>query len=547
MTFSQAKRRALLARFASAEAGGVAPMLTMSALALLGVTGIAVDFGRAQVLHARLLNAADAAGLAAGARLDTSKPKEQVQKFLDANFPEGYIGATVTGVDVEVSDNEETITTTVQATMPTTFMSLFGFDDLTVSARSEVTRESSGLEVALVLDNTGSMAGQKLTDMKAAAHDLLGILFGDKQEVDHLYVSVVPFAQTVRIGTEYKSWLSDFSPLDWSASWDGCVEAQDGTNADGMLYDTMDDPPSVKKLSAYALRPWMNEVKVTISGKVYYGYKKVNDLEQKSEKYVDLWTKWNHWIAYSCSKEIQYKGSTYCEADKLAPKSLRIDQKDGQGPRAAKCIAAKIQPLTRIRGQSESTIANMKADGMTHINFGAVWGFRMLSPRWRGLWNNKDSQLYGLPLDYHTDGMKKAVVIMTDGDNTFSNVKTIDDQTDGDFEDGQGYRGQENYRDEYTAYGYLQQGRLGTTTSVTDARAELDKRLEDTCGNMKAAGIVIYTVSFGAPSEIDEATKAMLRRCASQPNFYWHAPTGAELKIAFEQIGESLANLRVSR
>ena len=52
--------------------------------------------------------------------------------------------------------------------------------------------------------------------------------------------------------------------------------------------------------------------------------------------------------------------------------------------------------------------------GGTTGNLGLVWGWRTLSPKWRGLWGDAD-----LPLDYGTDFMDKVVVIMTDGNNTF--------------------------------------------------------------------------------------------------------------------------------
>ena len=44
------------------------------------------------------------------------------------------------------------------ARVETAFMGLFGINYLDIGVNVEVTRESKGLEIALVLDNTGSMA-----------------------------------------------------------------------------------------------------------------------------------------------------------------------------------------------------------------------------------------------------------------------------------------------------------------------------------------------------------------------------------------------------
>ena len=53
--------------------------------------------------------------------------------------------------------------------------------------------------------------------------------------------------------------------------------------------------------------------------------------------------------------------------------------------------------------------------GGTQGNLGMVWGWRTLSPRWRGLWGGLTPN--NRPLDYHQPGAQKIVVMLTDGDN----------------------------------------------------------------------------------------------------------------------------------
>src|SRR4051812_47217224 len=116
------------------------------------------------------------------------------------------------------------------------------------------------------------------------------------------------------------------------------------------------------------------------------------------------------------------------------------------------------------------------------------WGWRMLSPSWRNLWGgtmNTDA----LPLDYNTPLMNKAVILMTDGDNT------IDSSSKG-------------------AYGYLSDNRLGTTNSAT-AVTTLNTRTTTICTNMKSHGILIYTIALG--TSFNAASLAMLQSCASKP------------------------------
>ena len=145
--------------------------------------------------------------------------KPEAEKYLTANFHGATIDATITDFDLDLSDDETIVTLEAEATLPTTFMRIFGQNQMEVSARSEITREMTGLEVALVLDVTGSMDDpvkgnpydptKKIAALRTAGVDLVNILFGDNDEVDDLWVGVVPFSQSVNIGTEHADWMED--------------------------------------------------------------------------------------------------------------------------------------------------------------------------------------------------------------------------------------------------------------------------------------------------------------------------------------------------
>ena len=55
------------------------------------------------------------------------------------------------------------------------------------------------LEISMMLDTSGSMAGQKLVDMKAAAKDLIDIVVWDDQSAYTSKVSIAPFSADVRL------------------------------------------------------------------------------------------------------------------------------------------------------------------------------------------------------------------------------------------------------------------------------------------------------------------------------------------------------------
>src|SRR5699024_3648019 len=83
-----------------------------------------------------------------------------------------------------------------------------------------------------------------------------------------------------------------------------------------------------------------------------------------------------------------------------------------------------ITPLTASKATVKAGINAMRPwrRGGTTGNLGLAWGWRTLSPSWRGLWGNPD-----LPLDYHTDFMEKVVVLLTDGNNEFYDLTDSDD------------------------------------------------------------------------------------------------------------------------
>jgi hypothetical protein len=129
-----------------------------------------------------------------------------------------------------------------------------------------------------------------------------------------------------------------------------------------------------------------------------------------------------------------------------------------------------------------------------------------------------------LPFDYGLPDTGKAVVLLTDGSNEWYDYSK---PPTGDF----------------TAYGRLQEGRLGTTDSGT-ATSRINTRMLDLCTAMKAQKITIYTITLMVTSQ---TTKDLYMSCASQPIYYFNSPSAAELRGIFQQIGTQLSNLRLEK
>jgi Flp pilus assembly protein TadG len=68
-----------------------------------------------------------------------------------------------------------------------------------LQAHSEVTRNSNNLEVALVLDITGSMSDD-MADLKIAAKDLVDLVVQDDQDPYYSRLGIVPYDEAVNVG-----------------------------------------------------------------------------------------------------------------------------------------------------------------------------------------------------------------------------------------------------------------------------------------------------------------------------------------------------------
>ncbi len=523
------------------EQGAVAPLVGVCIIMLIGAVAVAVDIGRGQVAQSKLQASLDSAGLAAGSlvgqNLDEDTLKPEAEKYLNANFHGATIDATITDFDLDLSDDETIVTLSAEATLPTTFMRIFGKNQMQVSARSEITREMTGLEVALVLDVTGSMDDpvgngdntKKIAALRTAGVDLVNILFGSNDEVDDLWVGVVPFSQSVNIGTNHGSWLSDLAnytnmiycvgptsgtpkcpsdsltiataynvstrtnpitrvnrymdaaPSGWyfkdpttgaRHGWGGCVLERWTNNR-----DVTDDAPAVQKWQTY----FVPDTSSTPAGQLAPGGYNNNNWRSNTGNY-------------------QVNVGSDISANKGCPQQA-------------------ITNLTNQKQELLDAINNLtNPRGNTHIPVGAVWGWRLLSPEWQGLWGG-DMDANDLPLDYDEPLSQKAMILMTDGTNTMS-------------------------RETYTAYGWLDDSHLGTTSTST-AVTKLNDKTTTICNAMKAKGVLIYTIVFGNDSST--TSKNLMKNCASETDFYFFSPSADALKTAFKAIGDSLSKLRISR
>ena len=182
-------------RFRRNESGTTAVMFGVSALAMFGAMGAAMDISRAVSEKSRVQTVADIASLQAARSLEGNDAQllQGAQAVFAQHFPSGS-PVTVTGA-VRKGD---AVTIEAESRVDTYLASFLGFNEVPVSVRSTSTFAVNDVDIALVLDTTGSMAGSNMVALKTAAGELLDTL--EAVEGDGIRLSVVPFAQHVNVG-----------------------------------------------------------------------------------------------------------------------------------------------------------------------------------------------------------------------------------------------------------------------------------------------------------------------------------------------------------
>jgi len=189
--------------FGRSESGNVAMMWALMGAVLIGLVGLAVDFTRAQTMRAQLQNAVDGAALAA-ARGDTMSEAEResaARAYFDSEMGEHASTATVTVADLGGNQVR------VAASMPMRLglARIVTNRDWVLDVNSDAERSGNNIEVALVLDVTGSMAGQRIIDLRSAATDLVDTVVRDQQTPYYSKVALIPYS----MGVNAESYAND--------------------------------------------------------------------------------------------------------------------------------------------------------------------------------------------------------------------------------------------------------------------------------------------------------------------------------------------------
>jgi Flp pilus assembly protein TadG len=569
-------------RFASDRRGTVAVAFAITIVPIILLVGASVDYARLVGAKSRIEAAVDQALLAvmpsyASGRITDAMRSQATQQITAAN-----LGSNASSTLTAGANNQLCLKASV--TVPLMFArSLLGGG---VIGASSCAVNQPTFEIALALDNTGSMAesagGQsKLQALQAAATSLVQAM-NPNTASPNAAIAVVPFSGTVNVDAQHytngAAWLdrsgqssihwqnytraheSEWRPLSrfalfgtMSASWGGCVEerpspylttdtAATSSNPDTLFvpYLAPDEAGGASGAACYSFTP-SSQYPATVASPNCRYFSVNSYLEDnggacqwsEGDEAADIADPISH--GSGASKICKYRGQS------VANVTSGITGVNGgagafpAGPNLG-CIATPVQPLTtdmtKITGGT-GILDRMTPNGDTNLLAGFMWAWRTISPNGpfaSGVASGLGQQApkgYGLP------GNTKIIVFMTDGFNHWA------------------ANPYSPYQSAYTSLGYFVNNRVssygGAPTNSTNYRAQMDAAFLEACRNAKASGVQIYTVGFSVPSNpIDTSGIAALQSCATSADNAYIAQDSATIIATFQTIAANIRGKRLT-
>jgi Flp pilus assembly protein TadG len=515
--------------FRKDDRGNVATIFALAMIPLIGMVGAAIDYGRVSQIRGKLADALDAGVLAVGSQptMSDTAAYAMVNNWVTAHMGTGLAANWHLDTVTQVNG---AITATASGSVNMTLTHILGISSVPISVKSQVLHSIGKVEIALVLDNTGSMAGAKLTNLKSAATALVDQLVAASPNPADVKIALVPFSMTVNVGSTYNAaaWLDTgaLSPINdeiftkasgtyhanrltlftqMGVAWGGCVESRQ------MPYDIQDTAPTTAT-PATLFTPFFAPDEP--------------DSKAKSGNRNGSWTSYNDYETDGTYSTTNWKvpQGAIAKYNHAPSNGSNAPAGYGYGPNAGCSLAPLLRLSTGSSAQVKTAINAMTAIGDTNIPMGLVWGWHVLSPP---LANGGDG-IFGDGVPWNSTDWTKVVVLMTDGQNQNTPNSSPNDSY-------------------YSGIGYIWQNRIGVVAGSSDSQRQtaLDNRLTALCTAMKAPAynVVIYTVRV----EVNSGTSTVLSNCATDGDKFLDVQDSSKLTTAFQNIGASIQKLRLAQ
>ena len=506
------------------ENGNFAIMFSLIVGVMILGVAVAIEITTATNIKAKLASSVDMAVLTAAVS-DEKNRKKIARSSFEANY------ALETDQTLEsfelTTPSADRVRVEAVLKYKSAFSKILGRDSINISASAVSTLpQLNSLDVALVLDRTGSMAGANLSNLKTAATNFLSDVEDKNGDVR---VSVVPFADYVNIGLDYagEAWLD--LPISNASGSNAQCSMQDASNSTcfdpnfppvncqtGMTTQVTDN--GTTQTTTITTITDNNDGSCTVDTRIVEvspaGVSDTTQTTTTSGPSSQVSTNWGHvtqtvsgnYCTYSpdpsedsgneveeCSVD-HIVGNWYgCVGSRSAGNNIKAAYDGMKIPPAMELTCGQpISPLSSNIESATNRVLDLTASGSTYIPAGLMWGWRSLDP--------------AQPLESDVDeDRNKLIILMTDGQNTVSQS--------GSFHSG---------------------GDHLKANALTD----------ELCTEIKKTDIKIATVSYSKGSR-DSATTQLLKNCASSSELYFEPKNAKTLTKAFEDAIKSAEFVRL--
>lgn len=541
-------RRAGLAldRFRKAEDGSLVIFGLFMFVLMIMIGGIAVDVMRYEQRRVALQQTLDRSVLAAAALTQNLDPELVVNDYMERADLAQYL----TGITVTEGLNFRNVEADARSNITNFFMQMVGVPDFDVPAFSAAEQRISNVEIALVLDISGSMlTNSKERNLKDAAKEFVDTVLGNDRD-DRISITMVPYNGQVNLGPELRSKFNTTVPSGNPSV--GCVDLP------ASVYSSM----SMSRAAAMPMTAHADTFSTTTTGTSYTA------IQGHSVNASGVIT--NNWCP----------------------------------PYAENYVRVMASDIPTLQNQIEA----MQVVGATSINAGVRWALTLMDPAQRPLINelvsegHVDPAFAGRPFDWDDEEAMKVIILMTDGehfaeervntsykggdapiwysanDNAFAIRHTSGrPSTAGSNEYWYPHRssGAGEWRSGVLS-GYTQQTwpqvwararlswvswqlyarALGTSSSsrtntyntwMANFRsrteiAAMNSQLTSVCDLAKARGVFVYGIAFEAPAN----GRTAIQNCASEGSYYFET-SGSTISTDFRAIAANISQLRLTQ
>ncbi len=525
-------------RFTRDEQGSITILGLFCFVIILLVAGMGLDFMRHEALRVELQNTLDRAVLAATNLRNTNDPKDIVIDYFEKAGLREYLNEDEIVV-TPLGDGRQ-VTANVEATIPTYFLKFVAIDDLEMTSHSTAEQGISGLEVALVLDVSGSMNSySRLKNLKSAAKEFTQTIF-DNAGSDEVSISIVPYATQVNAGEDIlskfnisdahdKSYCINFKESDFSSIPLTYKNDEDTTryyeqtldfdpwysntnNLDMDLYVEVCAPDSSREILPF-----------TNSQGTIETY--ISDLYAQGNTSIDLGVKWGAALLDESAQAIS--GTDQPASVEDAQKYLVV-MTDGENTaqyyipdpyRDGSSTDVYRDKNGRVYvGEDYESCSYYKYHGNWYKNCDTITRYTRLSD---------EKTLTTLPYDLDdTDDIwelswPEVWSTMTVKNHAYARHIASGDNTS-------------------TSYSSSVYQKWLRKTRVYIGSNTKDDRLSDICTAAKNAGTIIFAIGFEAPNNGQE----VMQDCASSDSHYYDVE-GTEISEAFAAIASKITELRL--